>query len=91
MTIKTVMKKMLRMTIEWAILIGLTMLVLWVDGFWATLGVMWVTCFIASAVTVIRALSSGKMRLVLPAPPATPEPGRDDCDDFLLFAEHITE
>jgi hypothetical protein len=100
MTIKSVMWKTLFAVIEWAILIGLTMLVLWVDGFWVTLGVMWLTCVIASAAGVVRALVSGKVRLVLPEPPAPTdaeiatydaEHRRDGGNDFLLFADHVTE
>jgi hypothetical protein len=86
-----IMKKMLAIAIEWSIVAGMTGVILSVDGFWPTLGLVWLMCVIASTVTVLRGLSSGKLRLVLPATPATPESSRDDNDDFLLFADHITE
>jgi len=84
MTIKSVMKKILRGAIEWSVMIGATVLVCSVGGFWLTLGVMWAMCFITSVVTTLTILNSGKVTLVLPAPPTPPEAGRDDCDDFIL-------
>lgn len=75
MTPLSIMKKILGITVTWAVLVGLTMLVLWVDGFWWTLGVMWLTCVIASATAIVQALVSGKVRLVLPTPTAPDHPG----------------
>ena len=84
MTIKTIAMKILSIGGEWAALIGMTMLICWVDGFWPTLGLMWLTCVMASATGMLRALISGKVILATSVPTATPEPGRDDCDDFIL-------
>ena len=84
MTIKTIAMKMLSIGGEWAALIGMTMLICWVDGFWPTLGLMWLTCVIASATGVLRGLYSGKIRLATSVPVVMPKAGCDDCDDFIL-------
>ena len=81
MTIMTIMR---RIACEWAVLIGMTMRICWVDGFWPTLGLVWLTCVIAAIMALSRGVANGKIRLMLPKPVATPEPGRDDCDDFIL-------
>ena len=78
------MRKLRIIAFEWAVIIGLTMLIRSVDGFWPTLGLVWLTCVIASVIAITRGVITGKLRLMLPKPVATPEPGCDDCDDFLL-------
>ncbi len=94
MTIMKIAKKILRATIEWSVLVGMTMLVCSVDGFWPTLGLMWVMCFIASATAMLTALLSGKVTLAQPesVKPTDVEIAdydakwrRDDCDDCVDF------